>query len=222
MGGRVDGSEATVDPPSFFTNLPPSRGVYLGTMDEKRRREFRDNETLNADERRALFEELWRAWRPRLAVYLRSFTRLSAEDAEELAGDALLRAMEKASSYDPARPFAPWIYSLTRRLALSALRRAGRKAELAVEPTEFDAREDERRPGPEALCLDAERRAEAARLLSALPAPERELAYLVYGAGLSLAEAAAATKSPLGTVKWRLHRMRVRLRAAKEAIDARP
>lgn len=189
-------------------------------MDEQRRREFRDNENLNADERRALFEELWRAWRPKLVVYLRSFAGLSAEDAEELAGDALLRAMEKAASYDPARPFAPWLFALTRRRALSSLRRAGRKAELAVEPSEFDALGDERRPGPEALFLDAERRAEAARLLSALPAPERELAYLVYGAGLSLAEAAATTGSPLGTVKWRLHRLRTLLRTAKEAIDA--
>lgn len=190
-------------------------------MDDKRRREFRDNENLNADGRRSLFEELWRAWRPKLVVYLRSFAGLSAEDAEELAGDALLRAMDKATSYDPTRPLAPWLFALTRRLALSSLRRAGRKAELAVEPAEFDARGDERRPGPEALLLDAERRAEAARLLSALPAPERELAYLVYGAGLSLAEAATATKSPLGTVKWRLHRMRALLRTAKEAIDAR-
>lgn len=190
-------------------------------MDERLRREFRDNENLNADGRHALFEGLWRAWRPKLVVYLRSFAALSTEDAEELAADALLRAMEKASSYDPSRPFAPWLFALTRRLALSSLRRAGRKAELAVEPAAFDAREDERRPGPEALLLGAERRAEAARLLSALPAPERELAYLVYGAGLSLAEAAAATGSPLGTVKWRLHRMRALLRAEKEAIDAR-
>jgi len=190
-------------------------------MDERRRREFRDNENLNADERRALFEEVWRAWRPKLIVYLGSFAALSAEDAEELAGDALLRAMEKAPSYDPSRPFAPWLFALTRRLALSSLRRAGRKVELPVEPSEFDARGDERRPGPEALLLDAERRAEAARLLSALPAPERELAYLVYGAGLSLAEAASTTGSPLGTVKWRLHRMRAFLRAGKEAIDAR-
>lgn len=190
-------------------------------MDEQRRREFRDNENLNADARRSLFEELWRAWRPRLVAYLRSFAGLSAEDVEELAGDALLRAMEKAASYDPARLFAPWLFALTRRLALSRLRRSGRKAELAVEPSEFDARGDERRPGPEALLLDAERRAEAARLLSTLPAPERELAYLVYGAGLSLAEAAATTGSPLGTVKWRLHRMRALLRAEKEAIDAR-
>lgn len=190
-------------------------------MDEKRRREFHDNEYLSADVRRALFEEHWRAWRPKLVVYLSSFVALSAEDAEELAVDALLRAMEKASSYDPARPFAPWLFALTRRLALSTLRRAGRKAELAVEPAEFDARGDERRPGPERLFLDAERRAEAARLLSSLPTAERELAYLVYGAGLSLAEAATATGSPLGTVKWRLHRMRALLRATKEAIDAR-
>lgn len=99
-------------------------------MDERRRREFRDNENLNADERRALFEEVWRAWRPKLIVYLGSFAALSAEDAEELA-------------------------------------------------------------------------------------------YLVYGEGLSLAEAASTTGSPLGTVKWRLHRMRAFLRAGKEAIDAR-
>lgn len=190
-------------------------------MDEKRRREFRDNENLNADERRALFDELWRAWRPKLVAYLRSFAGLSAEDVEELAGDALLRAMVKAGSYDPARPFAPWLFALTRRLALSSLRRAGRKAELPVEPAAFEARGDERRPGPEALLLDAERRAEAARLLSSLPPAERELAYLVYGAGLSLAEAAASMGSPLGTVKWRLHRLRALLRAAKEAIDAR-
>jgi DNA-directed RNA polymerase specialized sigma24 family protein len=56
--------------------------------------------------------------------------------------------------------------------------------------------------------------------VAALPERERELAYLVYGAGLGLGEAARITGEPLGTVKWRMHRLKAAVRSKMEDKDA--
>ena len=60
--------------------------------------------------------------------------------------------------------------------------------------------------------VDAERRlAEASEPLQALRPTEREVAHLVWWAGLSYAEAAIALDIPVGTVRSRLSRARARI-----------
>ena len=173
-----------------------------------------------ADDRQRLFDSLWKEWRPRLEAYLRSFSGLSPEDREELAGDAVLRAFERADRYRPERPFEPWLVAVARRLALSRLRATSRRAETHSAPEDLRSIADERRPSPETECLRRGEQAAIAELVRSLPERERELAFLVYGRSMSLADAARATGAPLGTVKWRMHRLRERLRLATEVNDA--
>jgi RNA polymerase sigma-70 factor (ECF subfamily) len=182
-------------------------------MDAEQRRRFAAAATADPAARQEVFALLWREYLPRAEVYLRSFAALPAEDREELASDAVLRAFAAAGRYDPERAFAPWFFALLRRLAcdrLAALRRrpldAGGEA-VAAAP-------DESRAGPEADCEAAERRAFVDAFLAAAPERSRELAYLVHGEGLTLAEAARVTGEPLGTVTWRMSVLRRSLRVA--------
>lgn len=190
-------------------------------MEPERRRAFAENRILPADDRQRLFESLWKEWRPRLEAYLRSFSGLTPEDREELAGDAVLRAFERADRYRPEQPFEPWLVAVARRLALSRLRAGARRAESYAAPDDPRSVADERRRGPEAECLRRGEREAIAEFVRSLPERERELAFLVYGRSMSLAEAARATGAPLGTVKWRMSRLRERLRRAKEAEHGR-
>lgn len=165
--------------------------------------------------------EYWRCWWPRLRVYLSCFKGLAADDVEEIASDALLRALDKARSYDPTRPFEPWVYTLARRLVLDHQKQLRRKKEQAVDPVELDRYGDGNDSlEPETIVLREEEQLDMGRCVAALPDHERELVFLVYSADLTLAEASRVTGEPLGTVKWRMHSLKARLRAMVEANDA--
>jgi RNA polymerase sigma factor (sigma-70 family) len=186
-------------------------------MESEKRRRFAENGLLARAERVALFAELWKAWHPRLRAYCASFQGLGAEDGEEIAGDALLRAFERVDGYRPEMAFEPWLYSIARRLAFDRMRSARRRFERAVDPCEFDDGPDSRYPGPEEECESNSERDGVRRFMEGLPEKDRELAFLVYGESLKLADAARITGEPVGTVKWRLHAIRKRLGRCMEA-----
>ena len=66
---------------------------------------------------------------------------------------------------------------------------------------------------PERTAADAALGRRVQRALDALPEASRDVITLIDGAGLTLAEAAAALDAPLGTVASRLARARLALRA---------
>lgn len=192
-------------------------------MELEQRRRFAGNRFLPETERQSLFNCLWQEWHPRLRIYFRSFSGLSPEDGEELASDCLLRAFDKAHHYQAERPLSAWLYALARRQAISRLRAGSRKLNLLARGD--DARqqiEELVAPdifNPERQLLDKTELALAARLLNSLQGSERELAFLVYAEEMTLAEAAAVVGVPLGTIKWRMSRIRRHLRAQMEVFD---
>lgn len=148
------------------------------------------------------------------AVVLR-FTQDTAL-AEEVVGDAYWQAWCQAPRFDPARgqPLT-WLLSIARSRAIDAWRRNRRfdtqhvpdSAELAEHVAADSAGE------PPAL-LDAT--VEARRLHSALArlkSWERELLVLAFFGDLTYDEIARRTALPLGTVKTRIRRSLLRLRA---------
>jgi RNA polymerase sigma-70 factor (ECF subfamily) len=180
-------------------------------MDDAERMLLPRNQNLTSADRQRLFESFWRAWEPRVRVYLRCFRQFSMEDREELAADILLRAFDHAATYHPVRPLSPWLYTIARRMACDRIRSA-RKHTGQTLFSASESLEDQSRPGPEAHFIAEELRREVAAYLDRLPEKERELAFLVYSGGLKLSEAAYVTGNKLGTVKWRLFRIREGLR----------
>src|SRR5687767_10222059 len=68
---------------------------------------------------------------------------LSPEDAEDLVQDVLLSVHAVRATYDPARPFVPWLIAIVRNRVADAARRHVRQRawQVAVEayPETFDA-----------------------------------------------------------------------------------
>lgn len=87
------------------------------------------------------FAELVRRYETPLFQFLRLRTG-RREDAEELTQETFVRAWGKIERYDPKHAFATWVYTIARRLAVSHLRRRGRR--LSEVPTSSDAPLDER------------------------------------------------------------------------------
>src|SRR5436309_8144365 len=90
------------------------------------------------------------------------------EDAEDVAQETFVRVFRALDRYDPARPFAAWIFTIASRLCIDHIRR--RKVRpFALVRREVGSEEDEiidvpdMSPGPETRAQEAqeERRVQA-------------------------------------------------------------
>lgn len=128
--------------------------------------------------------------------------------AEDVVADAFLAVHLKINRFDSSRPFGPWFVRIVVNGALAAARK-GRTARRVVELLVRN------RPPTEDPMLLAERnelRRTLIRGIRALPPDERAAMSLRYVLDLEEKAAADILGWPLGTLKTRLHRARVRLR----------
>jgi RNA polymerase sigma factor (sigma-70 family) len=139
---------------------------------------------------RVLLEDV-RRW---LARYVAR--RLPPAVVDDAVQDALIAVHEKRHTYDPARPFEPWIAAIARYKCIDRLRTMQRSAETPL-PPELAVR-DHGDAITSALVLE--------RLLSAFKAAQAEVIRLVKLQGLSVEEASARTGQSASLVKVNIHR----------------
>jgi RNA polymerase sigma factor (sigma-70 family) len=143
----------------------------------------------------------------------------SVAEAEEAAQDAFVKAHAALGRFREGAPFRPWLLAIVSNEARNRVKTAGRRKRLALRVAE------ERRPGgavpsPEAALLVSEQREELLEALACLSESDRQAIACRYFLELSEAETAAALDCARGTVKSRVSRALVRLRAEMEAGDA--
>jgi RNA polymerase sigma-70 factor (ECF subfamily) len=148
-----------------------------------------------------------------------------AEDAEEVAQDAFVRAWRALSTFRGEAAFGTWLHRIVSRLALDRRARItarARNEEPVESPPEAPADLADVAgidgSGPGAGGADAIR---LDRLLDRLSAQARAAVVLYYYEDRSVAEVAAALAAPEGTVKTLLSRARATLRAALEREERR-
>lgn len=133
---------------------------------------------------------------------------------EDLFQQTWLRAAERIDRYDPTRPFAPWLLTVGRNLALDRLRR---RRETRLDEIDCDrlslAAPFEVESDPLTRLTAQERSARLAAAREALSLPDREVLSLRFDEDLSLPEMEQVIGVPLSTVKARLYRALTRLRA---------
>lgn len=159
---------------------------------------------------RAAFDELYASWTPRLVGWYR-LRGLADDAAEELAQDVMVTVWNTAARYDPAiaSPHA-WLFTIARNRMIDRHRR-DRRAEVDPGDPMFVA---DPAAAPDALAA-SRRTAEVVRgALDALPPEQREVLVAGQLSGRSLAEVAATSGLPLGTVKTRARLALDRLRRA--------
>jgi RNA polymerase sigma-70 factor (ECF subfamily) len=147
------------------------------------------------------------------AAYLITCDRALAEDIVQAA---FLRAYERIGQFDAGRPFGPWFLRSVVNDAVKAATRRERQVSLeASSDGEQASLADllaDPSPGPDDLMEAAELRQTVWATLGKLPPAQRAAIVLRYYLGLSEAEMADELACPTGTVKWRLHAARKRLR----------
>ena len=138
-----------------------------------------------------------------------------AEDAQEAAQDAFVKAYRALARFRPGAPFRPWLLKIVANEARNRRRSAGRREALVVRATASAGAEDAA-PSPEAALLSAERRDELLAAVNRLRSDDREVIACRYFLDLSEEDTAAALGWKRGTVKSRLSRALERLRAELE------
>jgi RNA polymerase sigma-70 factor, ECF subfamily len=129
--------------------------------------------------------------------------------AEDIAQDVCVKLAVAIRSFRGEAAFSTWVWRITLTTAAD-WRRAERRITL-VEPGRVAVLIDaaaERAPSPEDEVIGAE----LWRAVRALPEQQREAVLLVYGEGLSHAEAAGVMGCREKTVSWHLHEARKRLK----------
>ncbi len=157
------------------------------------------------------YAELLKAIVPRLRDMIRRRrSPLLSGDLEDIVQDVLLSLHVVRATYDPERPFIPWLMAIAHNRTVDAARRSVRRGShethreedsvtFAGEETNF---QDDVYGDPEAL----------KRAIQELPRAQREAIEMVKLRQMSLKEAAAASGTSIGALKVSIHRAMSALR----------
>jgi RNA polymerase sigma factor (sigma-70 family) len=159
----------------------------------------------------SLLRELTPLLRQRIQRQLRV---LKLHDVEDLVQDVLLSLHVVRATYDPQRPFLPWLFGIVHNRIADGARRYARRTvhEVAVEQVSVTfsdeaANRDEEFGDPEAL----------AQAIRTLPPGQREAVEMLKIRELSLKEAAAVSGMSVSALKVAVHRA---VRALRRTLAA--
>jgi RNA polymerase sigma-70 factor (ECF subfamily) len=149
----------------------------------------------------ALLQEIT-PWLRQMVRYRRRF--LQPQDVEDLVQDTLLSLHAVRATYDPKRPFLPWLAAIARnRLADSARRYARRAAKEVASDTLPVTFADEAANIPLEVYGDPEA---LRRAIERLPPGQRQAVELLKLRELTLKEAARESGMTVGALKIAVHR----------------
>lgn len=165
---------------------------------------------------REAFGELARRYER--AVYATALRRLGNHaEAQEVCQEVLVRAMQKIGQLREPEAFGSWLQSVTSRMAIN---RAVRKRHaISTEPETLAATCVENET-PLTTVLARERQSQVRAGLRRLGELDRDTLVAFYVKGQSLVEMSEGFRSPVGTIKRRLHVARKRLAKELEELVA--
>ncbi|KDP87195.1 RNA polymerase sigma factor [Cupriavidus sp. SK-3] len=135
-------------------------------------------------------------------------------DIEDTVQDVLMTVHAVRHTYDPARPFGPWLVAIANRRIVDGLRRRGR---IGSHETELDTEQETFWPSAANLQEEAVDARAVRDAVERLPAGQREALRLLKLEEMSLKEAAAASGMSVAALKVATHRALKTLRKLFES-----
>jgi RNA polymerase sigma-70 factor (ECF subfamily) len=159
----------------------------------------------------AAYRELLRIVMPRIRrIVMRQRGFAGLAEAEDLVQDVLLSLHAVRATYDPARPFLPWLLAIVRNRLVDGARRYARASGREVQMEEMEVTFSELEANVDMAELrDAQTLRDAVR---ELPDGQRQAIELLKLRELSLKEAAETSGSSVGALKVATHRAMATLR----------
>lgn len=170
----------------------------------------------------AAYRALLRECAPMIAAMVRA-KGVRGAAIDDVVQETLLTVHRARATYDPARPFLPWLRAIAQRRAIDASRRTGRRPREVHDPLAYEAGVDDGPlPGHALDVVERDRILGAA--VARLPEGQRQAIEHIALRELSLDEASASTGRTKGALKVNFHRalkaLRNSLSSAKEGTDA--
>ena len=137
--------------------------------------------------------------------------------AEDVVQSAFLRAFENIDKFDEARPFAPWFLRIVINDAVKTVTR--KRETLSLEDLSEISIEElwpSSEKSPEEWLETQLTRQQIWDALGQLSPEQRAVVALRYFLQLRLEEISEEVAAPAGTIKWRLHQARSRLKKILE------
>lgn len=136
-----------------------------------------------------------------------------AQDAEDVAQEAFVKAYRQLHTFRQGEPFRPWLLRIVQNQALNTVRSRSRRHGLFERAAIFAPRSAE---APHAAVETADESAQVLAAIDELSADDKTILHLRYFLELPEREIADAIGKAPGTVKSRLHRASGRLREVIE------
>jgi len=138
------------------------------------------------------------------------------EEAEDLVQETFLRVYKNRHAYQEIAKFSTWIYTIAGNLARSELRKRKRRktvtmSQLAQEDREYDPADTTAGPLDEAMSSYS--LAEIEKAIHSLPEPFKTIILLRDIQELSYEDISKILDIPMGTVKSRVNRARLKLQS---------
>ena len=156
---------------------------------------------------RAAYHALLSAVAPWLRAIARRYLR-QEQDAEDMVQEILIVVHDIRHTYEPDRPFKPWLGTIATRRCIDSLRQRMRRNlhELADDDALAQAADDSVGAMPETNLAREQEHGEVRRAVQSLPARQREAVELLRLRELTLNEAAEESGQAVGSLKVALHR----------------
>ncbi|MFC1564299.1 RNA polymerase sigma factor [candidate division KSB1 bacterium] len=159
------------------------------------------------------FDELVRRYKDQLVNFAYRFLG-DKDDAEDIVQETLLRVYRKKDAYKSVAKFSTWIYTITGNLAKTELRRRKRRKILSLsnigyEDKDFDLKDEESDPEEDVDQVISSKIIQDA--IQSLPEKFKEVIIFRDIQELSYEEISSIVNIPLGTVKSRVNRGRLKL-----------
>lgn len=162
------------------------------------------------------FGELFNRYRPAIVALAIRRVR-NADEAEELAQDVFIQAMQKIHQLRVPEAFGGWLRRIVHRMAINRLTRS--RAALACDPETLEAT-CLAEGNPQEVAQDREQAAAVRESIDRLGSLDQQTLTAFYLQSKSLVEMSVEFDAPVGTIKRRLHVARKRLAKEMDVMQA--
>jgi len=165
---------------------------------------------------RDAFGKLFERYRPGIVALAMRRVR-NADEAEELAQDVFIQAMQKIDQLRVPEAFGGWLRRIVHRMAINRMTRT--RSALACDPETLEAT-CLANGAPDELAEDREQAAAIRDSIDRLGALDQQTLTAFYLQSKSLIEMSDEFDAPVGTIKRRLHVARKRLAKEMDVMQA--
>lgn len=165
---------------------------------------------------RDAFGRLFERYRPGIVALAMRRVR-NAHEAEELAQDVFIQAMQKISQLRVPEAFGGWLRQIVHRMAINRITR--QKSALPLDPEILEATTTDE-TSPTGVAEDRERAAAIRAGVDRLGHLDQQTLTAFYLHSKSLIEMSDQFNAPIGTIKRRLHVARKRLAKEMDFAEA--